>query len=452
VTEPTGAQPPGAPSPALPHPAGSFQEELRRRAAELFPGGVNSPVRAFRAVGTEPLLLQRGRGAYVWDADGRRYLDYVGAWGPAILGHGAPPVRRALQRALANGLALGATHPLEVALAEAIVRAMPAIEKLRFTSSGTEAAMTAIRLARAATGRELIVKFAGAYHGHADSLLVEAGSGVATFAIPGTAGVPAAFAERTIVLPYNDPSAVALAFSHHPGRIAAVIVEPVMANAGVIPPQPGFLADLRRLTRADGALLIFDEVITGFRLGPGGAQARFGIRPDLTVLGKVIGGGMPIGAVGGPRELLDLLAPQGPVYQAGTLSGHPLAMAAGLATLEALSPQAYLTLEERTATLADGLATAAGEAGVEVAVSRVGSLLTVFFASRPPVDGAEALASDRRRYARFFAAMLGAGILLPPSPFEAWFVSLAHGPREVARTIRAARRAFQAVAAAEQDR
>jgi len=290
------------------------------RAERIFPGGVNSPVRAFRSVGRPPLVLARGDGPYVWDADGTRYVDYIGAWGPALLGHRHPAVTAAIGDALDDGLALGATHPREIELGEAIQAAMPSIERLRFTSSGTEAVMSALRLARAATGRDLVVKFAGGYHGHADALLVEAGSGVATQAIPGTAGVPASVAATTIVLPFNDPNAAVLAFARLAGRIAAVIVEPVPANVGVIPPAPGFLELLRELTRADGALLIFDEVITGFRIGPGGAQARFGVRPDLTTLGKVIGGGMPIGAYGGRADLLDLVAPAGPVYQAGTLS------------------------------------------------------------------------------------------------------------------------------------
>ncbi len=416
---------------------------LVARAEDLFPGGVNSPVRAFRAVDRAPLLLERGEGPYVWDVDGRRYIDYIGAWGPAILGHGHPAVIDAVVTAARDGLALGATHPLEIELGEAIRRAMPSVERLRFTSSGTEAVMSALRLARAATGRDLIVKFAGGYHGHADGLLVEAGSGVMTNAIPGSAGVPEATAAQTVVLPYNDPSSVTRAFDEHKGRIAAVIVEPVAANIGVVPPAPGFLEHLRETTRADGAVLIFDEVITGFRVGPGGAQARFGIRPDLTTLGKIIGGGMPIGAYGGRADLMKLVAPAGPVYQAGTLSGHPLSMAAGIATLAALDADRYLALEEVAATLAAGLEAAAREAGRAVTVSRVGSLLTVFFRPTPPIDAAEALASDRAGFARFFGAMLDRGILLPPSQFEAWFVSMAHGPVELQATLDAAHAAFR---------
>ncbi len=416
---------------------------LVARAEDLFPGGVNSPVRAFRAVDRAPLLLERGEGPYVWDVDGRRYIDYIGAWGPAILGHGHPAVIDAVVTSARDGFALGATHPLEIELGEAIRRAMPSVERLRFTSSGTEAVMSALRLARAATGRDLIVKFAGGYHGHADGLLVEAGSGVMTNAIPGSAGVPEATAAQTVVLPYNAPSSVTRAFDEHKGRIAAVIVEPVAANIGVVPPAPGFLEHLRETTRADGAVLIFDEVITGFRVGPGGAQARFGIRPDLTTLGKIIGGGMPIGAYGGRADLMKLVAPAGPVYQAGTLSGHPLSMAAGIATLAALDADRYFALEEVAATLASGLEAAAREAGRAVAVSRIGSLLTVFFRPTPPIDAAEALASDRAGFARFFGAMLDRGILLPPSQFEAWFVSMAHGPVELQATLDAAQAAFR---------
>ena len=421
---------------------GSRNAALGDRAERLFPGGVNSPVRAFRAVGRPQLILERGDGAYVWDADGRRYVDYVGAWGPAILGHAHPTVIEAIAAASANGLALGATNPIEVDLGEAIRAAMPSLERLRFTSSGTEAVMSALRVARAATGRDLVVKFAGAYHGHSDSLLVEAGSGVATLAIAGSAGVPDVVAATTVVLPYNNPVAVSKAFADHHRRIAAVIVEPIMANAGVITPAPGFLEHLRETTRSDGALLIFDEVITGFRVAPGGAQARYGIRPDLTTLGKIIGGGMPIGAYGGRADLMDLVAPAGPVYQAGTLSGHPLSMAAGIATLAELTPDRYDALERVAGELAAGLAEGATTARQPVAISRVGPLLTVFFRQTRPVDAAEALASDRAAYARFFGSMLDQGVFLPPSQFEAWFVSMAHGPREIAATIAAARVAF----------
>ena len=416
---------------------------LVERAEGLFPGGVNSPVRAFRAVRRPPLVLERGAGPFVWDADGHRYIDYVGAWGAAILGHSHPAVADAIRDALGNGLALGATNPLEIDLGMQIRDAMPSIERLRFTSSGTEAVMSALRLARGATGRDLAVKFAGAYHGHSDGLLVEAGSGVATLAISGSAGVPTPVAATTIVVPFNDPSAITEAFNRYPGQIAAVIVEPVIANSGVIAPLPGFLEHLREVTAADGALLVFDEVITGFRLGVGGAQGRFGIRPDLTTLGKVIGGGMPIGAYGGRADLMELVAPAGPVYQAGTLSGHPLSMAAGVATLEELKPDRYVELETNVATLAAGLSAAAAEAGEEVSISRVGPLLTVFFRAEAPHTGAESLESDRAAYARFFGAMLDDGVLLPPSQFEAWFPSMAHGKREIEATIAAAQVAFR---------
>jgi glutamate-1-semialdehyde 2,1-aminomutase len=426
---------------------GSRTSTLVERAERLFPGGVNSPVRAFRAVGRPPLVLERGDGPHVWDADGRRYTDYIGAWGPAILGHADPAVIRAIADTAGNGLAFGATHPLEIALGDAIQRAMPSMERLRFTSSGTEAVMSALRVARAATGRDLVVKFAGAYHGHSDGLLVEAGSGLATQAIAGSAGVPDAVAATAIVLPFNDPGAVTLAFASRPDQIAAVIVEPVVANAGVIAPEPGYLEHLREVTDATGALLVFDEVITGFRLGPGGAQARFGVTPDLTTLGKIIGGGMPIGAYGGRADLMDLVAPVGPVYQAGTLSGHPLSMAAGIATLAELAPERYVALEHAAAELADGLAEAAAGARQAVAIARVGSLLTVFFRPTPPIDAAEALTADRDAYAGFFGSMLDRDILLPPSQFEAWFVSMAHGPAEIAATIEAARAAFRDVAA-----
>jgi len=420
------------------------QADLRRRAADLFPGGVNSPVRAFRSVVRSPLILASGSGARVRDVDGDTYLDYVGGWGPAILGHAHPAVVEAIRRVARDGFALGATGPLEIELGERIRERMPSLERLRFTSSGTEAVMSAVRLARAATGRDLVVKFAGGYHGHSDGLLVEAGSGVATLGIPGSAGVPAAAAACTIVLPYNDRTAVALAFAQHAGRIAAVVVEPVAANVGVIPPEPGFLGDLRAHTRNDGALLIFDEVITGFRVGPGGAQARYGIRPDLTTLGKVIGGGMPIGAYGGRRDLMDLVAPSGPVYQAGTLSGHALSMAAGIATLDTLRPDDYLTLEATGERLEAGLRAAAADAARTVAINRVGSLLTIFFRPASPIDASEAMDGDRDAFIRFFGAMLDDGVLLPPSPFEAWFLSLAHDTAEIDATIASAARAFRA--------
>ena len=421
--------------------------DLRARAEDLFPSGVNSPVRAFRSVGRAPLILDAGAGPRVRDADGRWYLDYIGSWGPAILGHAHPAVIEAVRAAALDGFALGATGPREVELGELIRAAMPSLERMRFTSSGTEAAMSAVRLARGATGRDLVVKFSGGYHGHSDGLLVEAGSGVATLAIPGSAGVPTSTASATIVVPYNDPDAVAAAFATHPGRIAAVIVEPVAANAGVLPPAAGFLERLREITTADGALLVFDEVITGFRVGPGGAQRRYGVRPDLTVLGKIVGGGMPVGAYGGRADLMALIAPSGPVYQAGTLSGHPLAMAAGAATLRLLPADRYDALEAAGARLESGLRAAAAAAGTPVGITRVGSLLTVFFRDGAPTTAEEAFTADRAAYARFFGAMLDAGVLLAPSQFEAWFVSLAHGEPELDETLAAAALAFAAVEA-----
>ncbi len=419
--------------------------DLRSRAEDLFPGGVNSPVRAFRAVGRPPLVLDAGAGPRVRDADGRWYLDYIGSWGPAILGHAHPAVVEAVRAAALDGFALGATSPREVELGELIRAAMPSLERMRFTSSGTEAAMSAVRLARGATGRDLVLKFSGGYHGHSDALLVEAGSGVATLAIPGSAGVPAATASATIVVPYNDLDAVAAAFTAHSGRIAAVIVEPVAANAGVLPPAPGFLEGLRTLTAADGALLVFDEVITGFRVGPGGAQGRYGVRPDLTVLGKIVGGGMPVGAYGGRADLMALVAPSGPVYQAGTLSGHPLAMAAGATTLRLLTPDRYDALEAAGSRLEAGLRAAAAKAGTPVGITRVGSLLTVFLRDGAPANAEEAFEADRDAYGRFFGAMLDAGVLLAPSQFEAWFVSLAHAEAEIDETLAAAATAFAAV-------
>lgn len=418
----------------------------RKRALARFPGGVNSPVRAYRAVGGEPPIVIRGDGALVWDADGIAYVDYIGAFGPLILGHAHPAVVAAIEAAARDGGPFGATTPREVELAEQIAEAMPVVERVRFVSSGTEATMSALRVARAATGRELVLKFDGGYHGHVDGLLVEAGSGLATLGLLGSTGVTVAQTVETLVVPYNDRAAVERVFAEHAGRIAAVIVEPVAANVGVVPPVPGFLEGLRQVTRADGALLVFDEVITGFRIARGGAVARYGVEPDLVTLGKVIGGGLPIGAYGGRAELLDLVAPVGPVYQAGTLAGHPIAMAAGIATLNLLAPGAYRELERAGAALEAGLRAAAAEAGLAVAINRVGSILTVFFASRPPTDAATARASDTAAFARFHRAMRSAGVLVPPSQFEAWFVSLAHTDSEIARTVAAARDAFRACA------
>jgi glutamate-1-semialdehyde 2,1-aminomutase len=426
-------------------PTASRTVDLRARAADLFPGGVNSPVRAFKAVGRPPLLLETGAGSRVRDTDGCWYIDYIGSWGPAILGHAHPVVVAAVREALDRGFAFGATSPDEVALGTLVRERMPSLQRLRFTSSGTEAAMSAVRVARGATGRDLVIKLAGGYHGHADGLLVDAGSGVATLGIPGSAGVPAATAATTIVLPMNDLPALKTAFEDHPDRIAAVIVEPVGANAGVIPPEPGYLEGLRDLTRRAEAILIFDEVITGFRVHPGGAQARYGVLPDLTVLGKIIGGGMPIGAYGGRADLMAVVAPDGPVYQAGTLSGHPLAMAAGEATLRLLQVAAYDGLEDAGERLEAGLLEAASRHGRRVAIGRVGSLLTVFFRPAPPRDYAEATTSDREAYARFFGAMLDRGVLLPPSQFEAWFISAAHDADVIDATLQAAAESFAIV-------
>ncbi len=427
--------------------SGERSAAWRERALARFPGGVNSPVRAYRAVGGEPPTLVRGEGPLVWDVDGVEYVDYVGAFGPLILGHAHPAVVAAVEDAARDGGPFGATTPREVELAERIAAAMPVVERIRFVSSGTEATMSALRVARAATGRDLVLKFDGGYHGHVDGLLVEAGSGLATLGLPGSAGVTVAQSVETLVVPYNDLAAVGRAFAEHAGRIAAVVVEPVAANVGVVPPAPGFLEGLRRVTSADGALLVFDEVITGFRIARGGAVERYGVEPDLVTLGKVIGGGLPIGAYGGRAELLDLVAPVGPVYQAGTLAGHPLAMAAGIATLDLLTPAAYRELERTGAALEAGLRAAAAEAGVPVSINRVGSILTVFFAPRPPTDAAAARRSDTAAFARFHRAMRAAGVLVPPSQFEAWFVSLAHTDSEIARTVAAAREAFRACAA-----
>ena len=401
-------------------------------ATSLFPGGVNSPVRAYRAVGGEPPVLVRGEGAFVWDEAGRRFIDYVGAFGPLLLGHAHPEVVNAIQAAAAAGGPFGVTGPGEIRLAEAIRDRMPSIERIRFVNSGTEAAMSALRVARAATGRDLVIKFDGGYHGHADSLLVEAGSGVATLSLPGSAGVPGAVAAQTLVATYNDASTVDELLDAHRGEVAAVIVEPVAANMGVVAPVAGFLEALRSLTENAGALLIFDEVITGFRVARGGAQELYGVRPDLTVLGKVIGGGLPVGAYGGRADLMDLVAPAGPVYQAGTLSGHPVVMAAGEATLRRLTPDVYATIEASSAQLASGLRVPGAS------VARVGSLLTVFFRETPPRNFVEAKQSDTESFARFFHHMLDGGVVLPPSQFEAWFVSAAHDDGVIDATLQAA--------------
>ncbi|HYO46523.1 MAG TPA: glutamate-1-semialdehyde 2,1-aminomutase [Gemmatimonadota bacterium] len=419
---------------------GDTSPGLFERARELFPGGVNSPVRAWGAVGGTPRFIARAAGARVWDVEGNEYLDFVASWGAILLGHAHPAIVEAIQRAAAMGTSFGAPTPGEVHLCERIRRAMPSVERMRFTSSGTEAVMSAVRLARAFTGRSRILKFAGCYHGHSDALLTQSGSGVATLGLPGSAGVPAAATADTVVAPYNDVDAVVALFDRMGGEIAAVLVEPVAANMGVVAPRPGFLESLRELATRHGALLVFDEVITGFRLGPAGAQGRFGIEPDLTCLGKVIGGGLPVGAFGGRSEIMAQVAPEGPMYQAGTLSGNPLAMAAGGIALAALAdPAVYVALEVRASRLAEGLAEA-GEG--RISVPRVGSLLTVFFTATPPEDYEQARASDTGAFARFFHAMLKRGIMLPPSAFEAWFTTLAHGDDEVDRALDAAREAL----------
>ena len=416
---------------------------LETRAVQVIPGGVNSPVRAFKAVGGGPVFIRRGHGCTVEDVDGNTYIDYLGSWGPLILGHAHPKVVAAVQEAAADGTSFGAPTEREVLLAEAIRRALPSVEQVRLVSSGTEACMSALRVARAFTGRSKILKFDGCYHGHADSLLVQAGSGAITFGVPDSAGVSAGVAAETISVPYNSLEAVRAAFAAHGSEIAAVIVEPIAANMGVIPPAAGFLDGLREITRRHGALLIFDEVVSGFRYGPNGAQGAFGITPDLTTLGKVVGGGLPLAAYGGRREIMEQLAPLGPAYQAGTLSGNPIATAAGLATLGVLAKSnPYAQLDRLAAQLADGLTEAARSAGVALQVSRVGSMLTPFFADAMPTDFDSAMKADRTKYAAFFRAMLDRGVYLAPSQFEAGFVSTAHTDAEIDRTIALAREAL----------
>jgi glutamate-1-semialdehyde 2,1-aminomutase len=424
----------------------TVSEHLFARAERVIPGGVNSPVRAFKAVGGTPLFIARAQGQRVWDADGRAYTDYLGSWGPMILGHAHPAVVEAVSRAARDGTSYGAPCAAEVELAERVTRLVPSIEKVRMVSSGTEATMSALRLARGFTGRPKILKLEGCYHGHADALLVAAGSGVATLGIPGSPGVPAGTVADTVVAPYNDAAAAEKAFAQHGRDLAAVIVEPVAGNMGCVLPREGYLPALRELTRRHGALLIFDEVITGFRLGLGGAQAVYGIEPDLTCLGKIIGGGLPVGAYGGRAEIMAHVAPSGPVYQAGTLSGNPLAMAAGAATIDVLErPGTYPRLEALTHRLAGGLTRAAAAAGVGVAVSDVASLFTIFFCRGPVTDYASARSADAAVYGRFFHAMLERGFYLPPAQLEAAFVSLAHAEADIDATIAAARDAFAAL-------
>jgi glutamate-1-semialdehyde 2,1-aminomutase len=419
--------------------------ELQVRAAGLLPGGVDSPVRAFRAVGGDPPFVERAAGAWLWDADGNRYLDCFGSWGPMILGHAFPPVVEAIQQAAARGASFGASHRYEGDLAELVRRCFPSVEKLRFVSSGTEACMSAIRLARGFTGRKFVIKFEGCYHGHADALLVKAGSGIATLGIPGSAGVPEETAMHTLALPYNDLAAVEAAFAVHPNQIACIIVEPVVGNAGTILPDPGYLDGLRRISQQHGALLILDEVMTGFRLSLGGAQQLYDVEPDLTTLGKILGGGLPCGAFGGRADIMEFLAPLGPVYQAGTLSGNPLAMAAGIATLSHLiqnEQEIYPSLEGVTREIAEGVAAIATNAGVPLTTNCIGSMFTWFFTAQPVTDFTSAATSDTAAFGRFHRAMMEAGVWLPPSQFEAAFISTAHGEAEVDLLLSAAREAL----------
>jgi glutamate-1-semialdehyde 2,1-aminomutase len=423
--------------------------KLQKRAEMMIPGGVNSPVRAFRAVGGDPPFVVRGKASHIFDADGNEYIDYIGSWGPLILGHAAPVVIEALGAALRNGTSFGASTPAEADLAELVLSAFPHMQKVRFVSSGTEATMSAIRLARACTKRKYIVKFEGCYHGHADALLVKAGSGVATLGIPGSAGVPEEFTQFTLALPYNDTDALEEAFKKFKQQIACVIIEPVVGNMGCVPPARGYLEAVRAVTSNDGALLIFDEVMTGFRLAFGGAQELYAIKPDLTTMGKIIGGGLPVGAYGGPTEIMDLVAPLGPMYQAGTLSGNPLAMAAGYAQLRYLKEhkEIYARLDQLSGDLVAGVAAAAKSASVPMTTNRVGSMFTWFFTPGPVTDWESASKSDTEAFGRFFRNMLDGGIYLPPSQYEAAFLSAAHTEEDITKTIAAAKQAFAMVAA-----
>ena len=421
-------------------------DDLFTRAQQVIPGGVNSPVRAFRAVGRTPIFIRDAAGANLTDVDGNRYIDYVGSWGPMIMGHAHPAVIEAVREAAIRGTSYGAPTELEVELANQIVSAFPSIERVRLTSSGTEAAMSAIRLARGFTGRDRIVKFEGCYHGHSDGLLVKAGSGLATFGTPDSAGIPADFARNTIVVPFNDVDALSHAFEEQGNEIAGIIIEPVAGNMGCVPPKSGYLKAVRELASRFGSLLIFDEVITGFRVAYGGAQELYGIKPDLTCLGKIIGGGLPVGAFGGRAAVMDCLAPLGPVYQAGTLSGNPLAVSAGLAMLRLLrEAKPYTELDRRSARLEQGLRTAASEAGIPAVVNRVGSMMTSFFTKDPVSDWSTAKLSDTESYSRFFRSMLASGVYLAPSQFECAFVSFAHGEEHIEKTIEAAGLAMRAL-------
>ena len=418
-------------------------KKLFEEAQRYLPGGVNSPVRAFKAVGGTPPFIVRGQGSRIFDADGNEFIDYVCSWGPLILGHSHPHLVDALKQAVERGTTFGASTELEITLAKMISSAMPSIEMIRFVNSGTEATMSALRLARAFTGRDKIVKFAGGYHGHADGLLVKGGSGLATLSLPNSPGVPASYAQSTLVAPYNNTEAVTQLFQHYPKEIAAIIVEPVAANIGVVPPQPGFLDSLRQLTSDYGALLIFDEVITGFRVAYGGAQTIYGIAPDLTCLGKIIGGGLPVGAYGGGREIMEMIAPTGPVYQAGTLSGNPLAMTAGIETLKILSrPGVYKHLEKASSRLEEGIAKAVSSLNFKLNISRFASLLTIFFTDNPVLDYDSASGADTVLFSKFFQQLLTRGIYWPPSQFEAAFISTAHSDEDIQYTIETIDRAL----------
>lgn len=412
---------------------------LWKKAQTLMPGGVNSPVRAFKSVGMDPMIVSRAKGSKIYDIQGKAFVDLVMSWGPLILGHAHPEILKAVEKAMKEGTSYGALSEKEILLAEMICKAVPSIEKVRFVSSGTEAAMTAIRLARSYTGRSKIIKFEGCYHGHSDFLLVKAGSGLATYSLAGSAGIPEDVLKSTIVIPFNDLDALEKVFTRFPNEIACVLMEPIPANMGVVLPKVGYLDGVKRLSQQNGALLVFDEVITGFRVAYGGAQSYYKIRPDLTILGKIIGGGFPVGAVGGPSEIMDQLAPLGPVYQAGTLSGNPVAMAAGLKTLELLKKlRTYEKLEMLGTELAQGLEELLAKKKIPARIQRMGSMMTLFFTNRPVENYQDVLASDSKKFIKFFQAMFKRGIFLPPSPFEAWFLSLAHAEKDIAKVIKVA--------------